>query len=494
VSLPVALPDKPVDARMGSSVGRADAATLAVGALTAAVFVFRLTQLHQSLYGDEIFTYQDVVGRSLGAAIRYVHSGPENSPPLFFILAWICSKLGDPSVWIRLPSLLAGTAMIPLLYLLGRATIGRTGGAIGAAIFATSPFSTYYGIEARPYATMALFVVLSTLALVRAARDGSRVWWGVYALTALAAAYSHYTAVFVLGVQALWSLWVCRGRLREPIVANLLVALVYLPWIAEVRGKTLVVIGLLEPLTAHNILVDVLRVIPGYPYASLHAIPTIPGLIVFLLCACVGLAFVIVRLARARSLAGLETRHDRAVLLVLIALAAPVGLFLYSALGTDIWDARDLYSSAPAAALVLGALTAATALPTRAAIVAAILAVLVFGSIRAVSTSYARPQFRTAAEYLDRVAGPADPVLIYPSFLNLDQAIVVQMRRPHRLVDYVRGRWPSPPHGGVVYAIIDDVIDRTFKIGVPHPPGVELVVHRHYPGLVPFSLLGYRSS
>lgn len=490
----MALSDKPVIARVGNSVGRADAATLAVAALTAAVFVFRLTQLHQSLFGDEVFTYQDVVGKGLRAVIRDVHSGPENSPPLFFILAWICSKLGNPSVWIRVPSLLAGTATIPLLYLLGRLTIGRTGAAIGAAIFATSPFSTYYGIEARPYATMAFFVVLSTLALVRAVRDGSRVWWAVYAVAALAAAYSHYTSVFVLGIQASWSLWACRGRLREPIVANLLVALAYLPWIPDVRGKELLVIGLLEPLTAHNVLVDVLRLIPGYPYASLHAIPTIPGLVVFLLCACVGLAFVIVRLVRARSLAVLETRHDRAVLLVLIALAAPVGLFLYSALGTDIWDARDLYSSAPAAALVLGALIAATALPARAAIVAAVLAVLVFGSIRAVSTSYARPQFRTVAEYLDRVAGPADPVLIYPSFLNLDQAIVVQMRRPHRLVAHVGGQWPSPPRGGVVYAIIDDSADRALKIGVPHPPGLELVVRRHYPGLVPFSLLGYRPS
>ena len=48
------------------------------------------------------------------------------------------------------------TATIPLVYLLGRETVGRTAGALGAAVLAASPFSLYYGVEARPYATLAI--------------------------------------------------------------------------------------------------------------------------------------------------------------------------------------------------------------------------------------------------------------------------------------------------------------------------------------------------
>ncbi len=470
----------------------ADPATLAVAAMTVAVFVFRLTQLHQSLYGDEVFTYQDVVGKSLGTVTKDVHTGPENSPPLFFILAWLCSKLGNPTVWIRLPSLLLGTATIPLIYLLGRETIGRTGAAIGAAIVVCSPFSTYYGIEARPYATMAFFLTLSTLALVRAVRSGSLAWWSVYVLAAAGAAYSHYTSVFVLGVQALWSLWICRGRVRAPLLANLLVVLVYLPWIPDVRGKALGVIGLLEPLTAHNVLVDLLRVIPGYPYAPLHAIPTIPGLIALAVCAILGLGCVVRKLSRTRPVDPGDEQRRRVVLIVLLALAAPFGLLLYSVLRTDIWDARDLYASVPAAALVFGALFAAIPRQGRAPVVMLVVAILVVGSIRAIGPSYARPQFRTAAEYLDRAAAPRDPILMYGSFLNLNQAITVQLTKPHRLVNRVVVRWPAPPPGGADYAIIDDSIDRLFRIGTPRPAGFELVARRHYSGLIAFSLFTYR--
>jgi hypothetical protein len=130
--------------------------------------------MHQSLLGDEVWTYQDIAGRSLLSVLRNLHTGAENSPPLFFVLAWFSAKLGDPTIWIRLPSLILGTATLPLIYLLGRETVGRTAGWIGAAVVAASPFSTYYGIEARAYATMAFFVTLSTLALVIAVRTSSR--------------------------------------------------------------------------------------------------------------------------------------------------------------------------------------------------------------------------------------------------------------------------------------------------------------------------------
>ena len=55
---------------------------------------------------------------------------------------------------MRLPSLIAGTATIPLVYLLGVRTLGRTAGLIAAAVIALSPFMIYYSVEARAYALM----------------------------------------------------------------------------------------------------------------------------------------------------------------------------------------------------------------------------------------------------------------------------------------------------------------------------------------------------
>ena len=46
-----------------------------------------------------------------------VASDAEISPPLYFMLAWASTKLGSAPELIRLPSLIAGVASIPLIYL-----------------------------------------------------------------------------------------------------------------------------------------------------------------------------------------------------------------------------------------------------------------------------------------------------------------------------------------------------------------------------------------
>src|SRR5436190_240162 len=86
---------------------------------------------------------------------------------------------------------MSSPAAAPALYLLGRQTVGRAAAVLGAAILAVGPFAVFYGVEARPYATMAFFVVVSTLALLRAVATGTWWWWLAYALAAAAAAYSH---------------------------------------------------------------------------------------------------------------------------------------------------------------------------------------------------------------------------------------------------------------------------------------------------------------
>lgn len=48
-----------------------------------------------------------------------IRSDDEITPPLYFIFAWLSMKLGSDPEWVRLPSLLAGTAVIPLVYLVG---------------------------------------------------------------------------------------------------------------------------------------------------------------------------------------------------------------------------------------------------------------------------------------------------------------------------------------------------------------------------------------
>jgi mannosyltransferase len=194
-----------------------DPVALALAALTLGGLLLRLPAVGQGLDGDEFFTYTQTVDRSLGDVLG---ADQENNPPLYYVLAWAGAKLGDPTVSIRLPSLLLGTASIPVVYALGARTVGRTAGLVGAAVIALSPFSAFYGIEARSYATLVFFSALATLSLVTALDTGRRRWWALYALSSAGVLYTHYLGAFVLLAQAAWSVWAHRRRLRPLLLAN----------------------------------------------------------------------------------------------------------------------------------------------------------------------------------------------------------------------------------------------------------------------------------
>jgi mannosyltransferase len=450
-------------------------------------FALRLSQLHTSLIGDETFTYQDVVGRSFGSVISNIHTGGENSPPLFFVLAWAAAKLGDPSTWLRVPSLILGTATVPLVYCLGRATVGRLAGLIGAGVMALVPYAIFYGSEARPYAVMTFFVALSTVALLRAVDSGDRMWWLLYALSAAAAAYSHYTAIFVLGVQAAWSVWVRRSRLREPLAAMALMLVLYLPWLPLVRGKALSAIGGLYPLGVKQALTDPLRPIVGHPWAPLRAIPTNLGLVVVGLCALAGLVALVIG-GRWRPSVGRPRPPRRLFLVVALAAATPVGLLLYSLTVTDLWLPRGLSASEPAVTVLLGALLAALPRRLTAVAVLALIATLVAATARNLDPVWDRGPYRDIAGYLDRAAGPRDAVTIVSWQGALP--IPMQFRKHHRVLD--AAMWRTVPPGGRAYMVLDDGLARQLKIGTPNQPGFDFVARRHYGGGIPTDVLTYR--
>jgi 4-amino-4-deoxy-L-arabinose transferase-like glycosyltransferase len=464
-------------------------ASIAIAVLTAAALVLRISQLHQTLIGDEVSTYQDIVGHSFGTVLSTVHTGAENSPPLFFLLAWASAKLGDATTWIRVPSLLLGTATVPVVYAIGRETAGRIAGLIGATVLALSPFAVFYGIEARPYAAMTFFVALSTLALLRATRTGSLRWWVLYALSATAAAYCHYTCIFVLGVQAAWSLWTCRAQIRAPLIANAAILLLYSPWLPHLRGKALSVIGALYPLGVHRVLTDLLRPFPGHPSAPLRAIPTIIGLIVLGVGALGGLIVLLRRWRNASP--GTAWLPSRLGLLVALAAATPIGLLLYSLAVTDLWLPRGLSASLPAIALVFGALLTVLPRPLIAVAAAALIVTLVAGTLRSFDPAYARGPFRTIAAYLDRVAQPRDPVAIV-SFAG-GPALRAEFRRPHLVLASIPALWKLTSPGARAYLVLDNVTARARQISTtPHRQGFRLVARRLYAGDGGAEILSYQ--
>lgn len=478
---------------------------IAVAALTAVALVLRLSQLHQSLFGDELFTYDDVHGRTLAGSVARVDAGAESNPPLFFVLAWASSRLGSGPAWIRLPSVLLGTATVPLLYLLGRDWVGRKAGLIATTVVALSPFTLFYGVEARPYATMVFLVVLGTLALGRAVAARTPGSWALYVVAAAAAAYTHYASIFVLVVLAVWSLWACRDRLREPLAAHALAAAIYLPWLGHTRPKAVGAIGTLEPLGFHKVLQILAKPLAGYPYAPLREIPTVLGLSVIAACVAVGLAALVLPGRRGEPVDG-ATAWDRAygrpsalVLLAALALATPVGLLVYSLTRTDLFLPRGLLASLPAAALVLGALLARLPRRLTAVTTLAIGAVLLTGTLRSVRPAHRRAAIEDVAQWINPRAGPGAAV-IYVPFLALINA-PPELRRdlaiylPHRLhlltLPPDHGLWPSLRRFPRVFVVGPRLPSGVFAPVPPPSEGRKRLVVKQVDGLYTYVIAVY---
>ncbi|MFN8175133.1 MAG: glycosyltransferase family 39 protein [Solirubrobacteraceae bacterium] len=470
------------------------AAGVVLGVLTLVALVLRATQLDESLFGDELFTYDLVHGHGLLGVIRDVRTGVEDNPPLFYVLAWLSSHIGDPTVWIRLPSVILGTATVPLTYLLGRMTVGRAPALFAATVVAISPFTVFYGIEARGYALLGFLSVLTTVLLLRARSRGGGWWWALAGAWA-AMLYTHYTGAFVLAAQLVWVLWRSRAALQPFALSAGAAVLLYAPWLPTEFGKSARIFTVLGPLHAGQVWRNATGVFPGHPLMSLGRIPGGPLAGVALAAAAAALAWGAGRLALRR-----VPLSDGLALLILLAAVAPLGVLGYSWLEHNIFLARNMMASLAAILLLLG--WAIASLPRVAGLAAgaATLAAVLVGSVLMLQPSYQRAPYRAAAGWVGDRYRPGDSVLDY-SFRPLSDPLArtVSIYLPgtaffEATIDEA-GAWRRAARGGRVFIVLPQA--GPFQ-GLPPsigPAGLHLrrQAGRIFPGLTSIGAAEYGS-
>jgi hypothetical protein len=429
------------------TVGVRSWATWIVVGLTALALVLRWGYVRQSLFGDELFLWAIVNGRSLGQVFSMIHD-TEKTPPLGFVLSWLSAHLGDAPELVRIPSLVASVATVPLLYLLGRRTVGAGAGIVAAAWFALSPFEIFYGTEARSYALVAAFVVLSTLALLAALDGGRRWWWALYAGAAAAAVYSHYIAVLTLVPQAAWALWAHRESAREQLIAAAVAMLGFLPWLpsflvqARHSADEARRISEIVPLTLSNAAHFTLEATVSRQWVALSDLPgRVPLAILGALLA--GLLIVVLNKTRTGTARLGSTLATSSGLLVLLALAPLVGLVLYSVRPhTSLLLSRNLSAAAPYAFLIFGRLLTYPRGRLAAVLCIAALAVLAVGTIKTLGADYQRADARDAADFIEGQAPASAPVVDVPGPHGI-RTYLEPSRRIYTTSEFGAGEWEA---------------------------------------------------
>lgn len=170
--------------------------------VTALAAVLRAIGLNDGLWYDEIRTLLDSVHSPM-TRILTVFPG-DNQHSLFSVLAHASiAVFGDHPWSLRLPSMLLGTATVPVLYFFAREFVGRTEALLASLLLAVSYHHVWFSQSARGYAALALLTVLSSWLLLRGLRrrrTGDFIW---YALAAALGVYTHVTMVFLVASHAL---------------------------------------------------------------------------------------------------------------------------------------------------------------------------------------------------------------------------------------------------------------------------------------------------
>ncbi len=169
-------------------------------------------------------------------------------PPLHHVITWVSVRLlGDGPLAVRIPSILAGAAVVPAVAGLARDLYGRRAALIAAALCAVSPLLVWYSQEARMYALFTLLAVLAAWAQVRALRGGGAGAWAAVAVTGAALVWTHYYAGVLVAVQHVAVVVVAWRRRRDPDAGRL-----WRRWAAALAG-TAVLVAPVVPLLADQL-------------------------------------------------------------------------------------------------------------------------------------------------------------------------------------------------------------------------------------------------
>jgi O-antigen/teichoic acid export membrane protein len=192
--------------------------------MTLAVLGFSLTGLvvrlivPRGLWLDEA-TSVDQARMSFAGMISNLRT-TDVHPPLYFSVLWVSVRwLGSGELAVRLPSIIAGTLVVPMLYVLGKEAYDRRTGVVAAAVGSVAPIMVWYSQEARMYALLMLFGVIALWAQVRILNRGGRLVWVIYAAASIALVWTQYFGALQVVVQQLaflYFIW-ARHRRGEPV-------------------------------------------------------------------------------------------------------------------------------------------------------------------------------------------------------------------------------------------------------------------------------------
>ncbi len=197
----------------------------------------------QVIKTGDILRYQQPSAQDQGAVgtIAGLASEEPQHPPLYFLLTRAWAQLfGHDKISLRALPAMASLLALPVIYWLCLELFSSPlVGLLAMALVAVSPIQLRYAQEVRQYSLWTTLILLSSVLILRAIRQPTKLNWALYSITLLAGIYSHLLMGLVVIAHGLYVLIVEHFRFTKTLLSYLLAALaafvVTLPWLALVE-------------------------------------------------------------------------------------------------------------------------------------------------------------------------------------------------------------------------------------------------------------------
>ncbi|MBF0595780.1 MAG: glycosyltransferase family 39 protein, partial [Candidatus Omnitrophica bacterium] len=199
----------------------------------------------QSLWNDELHAWAISAQKSIGGVVFLVALQWEGHPPGYHMFLHCLEIFGNSEVILRLPSAICGILSIIWIFLLGCRLFSWQEGLVASVLMAFSQCPIFYSQEARPYAFLILFSIVTVyywLSIVEHLQSNRKVKVYtilVYLLSSLICCYLHYYGLYLIFLQGVASFaFYCRTRKDVVCLGFIYAALIlaYVPWTACVWG------------------------------------------------------------------------------------------------------------------------------------------------------------------------------------------------------------------------------------------------------------------
>lgn len=192
--------------------------------LLSAFFLHSYRLGSQSLWFDEILQLQ--LARASVVAILSnlrVHA----VAPMYTCLLKVWIKFAGLSEFaVRFMPACAGVTGIALFYRYLKTWLSPLAALVGCVLLTLSPFYLYFSQEGRPYTLVVVSILATLLVFRRLLRERSGWWVVLHGLLLALTGYLHYTALVVVGGEALWVLveWPKSRRRWKRVLASWVLA------------------------------------------------------------------------------------------------------------------------------------------------------------------------------------------------------------------------------------------------------------------------------